>query len=41
MLEEIVVNFDLLKQKEYNYAQMYVLLSRVMSLMGLYLTSEF
>ena len=28
-LEEIVVNFDLLKQKQFNYGQMYVELSRV------------
>ena len=40
-LEEIVVNFDLLKQKQFNYGQTYFSLSRVISLRGLYLNSEF
>ena len=40
-LEEIVVNFDLLKQKQFNYGQMYVELSRVTSLRGLHFTGEF
>ena len=41
MLEEIVVNFDLLKQKQFSYGQMYVPLSGVISLRGLHLTVEF
>ena len=41
MFEEIVVNFDLLKQKQFKYGQMYVALSRVPSLRGIHLTGEF
>ena len=40
-LEEIVVNFDLLKQKQFKYGQMYVALSIVTYLRGLLLTGEF
>ena len=40
-LEEVVISFDLVKQKNFNYGQMYVPLSRVTSLSGLYLIGEF
>ena len=40
-LEEVVIGFDLVKQKNFNYGQMYVALSRVNSLNGLFLIGEF
>ena len=40
-LEEAVISFDLVKQKNFSYGQMYVALSRVTSLNGLYLIGEF
>ena len=39
-LEEVVISFDLVKQENLNYGQMYVALSRV-TLNGLYLISKF
>ena len=39
-LQQTVVNSDLLKQKQLNYDQMYVALSRVTSLRSLHLTGE-
>ena len=36
-----VISFDLLKQRSFNYGQMYVALSRVTSLNGLYLIGEY
>ena len=38
---EIVISFNLFKQRSWNNGQMYVGLSRVISLDGLYLTGEF
>ena len=40
-LDKIVVNFNLFKQKSFNHGQMYVALSRVTSLQGLYLTRKY
>ena len=40
-LEEVVISFDLVKQKNFNYGQMYVALSKVTSLNGLYFIGEF
>ena len=40
-LEEVVISFDLLRQRNFNYAQMYVALSRLTSLNGLYLIGKF
>ena len=40
-LEEVVISFDFLKQKIFNYGYMYVALSRVISLNGLYLAGKF
>ena len=40
-LEEVVISFDLIRQKNFNYGQMYVALSIVTSLNGLYLIGEF
>ena len=40
-LEEIVFNFNLLKQKQFNYGKMYVALRRLTSLRGLHLTGKF
>ena len=40
-LIKVVVSFDLLKQKQYNCGQMYVALSRVTSLDGLFLIGEY
>ena len=40
-LEKAVISFDLLKQRSFNYGQMYVALSRVTSLNGHYLTGEY
>ena len=34
-LEEVVISFDLIRQKNFNYGQMYAALSRVTSLNGL------
>ena len=39
--QEIVISFNLFKQRSWNNGQMYVALSRVTSLDGLYLTGEF
>ena len=39
--EEVAISFDLVKQKNFNYGQMYVALIRVTSLNGLYLIGEF
>ena len=39
--EEVVISFDLVKQKNFNYGHMYVALSRVTSLNVLYLIGEF
>ena len=39
-LEEVIISFDLVKQKNFNYGQMYVALSRVTSLKCLYLIGE-
>ena len=39
-LEEIVISFDLIKQDNFHYGQMYVALSRVTSLNSLYLIGE-
>ena len=39
-LEEVVISFDLIRQKNFNYGQMYVALSGVTSLNGLYLIGE-
>ena len=39
-LEEVVISFDLVKQKNFNYGQMYVPLSRVTSLNGLIIKCE-
>ena len=36
-LEKVVISFDLVKQRSFNYEQMYVVLSRVTSLDNLYL----
>ena len=40
-LDKAVVSFNLLKQRSFNNGQMYVALSRVTSLNGLFLTGEF
>ena len=40
-IEKVVVSFDLVKQRSFNYGQMYVALSRVTSLNGLYLTGQY
>ena len=40
-LEEVVISFDLIRQKNFSYVQMYVALSRVTSLNGLCLIGEF
>ena len=40
-VEEVVISFDLVKQKNFNYSQMYVALSKVTSLNGLYFIGEF
>lgn len=40
-LQEVVTSFDLLKQKRFNDGHMYVALSRVTLLNGLYLTGKF
>ena len=40
-LEEVVISFDLVKQRYFNSGQMYVALSRVTSLNCLYLIGEF
>ena len=40
-LEKVVVSFDLVKQRTFNYGQMYVALSRVTSLQGLYLMGQY
>ena len=40
-LDKAVISFDLLKQRSFNYGQMYVALSRVTSLNGLYLSGEY
>ena len=40
-LEKVVVSFDLLKQRKFNPGQMYVALSRVTSLEGLFLIGTF
>ena len=40
-LEEVVISLDLVKQRNFNSGQMYVALSRVTSLNGLYLICEF
>ena len=39
--KECVISFDLLKQRSWNSGQMYVALSRVTSLDGLYLIGEY
>ena len=39
--KECVISFDLLKQRSWNNGQMYVALSRVISLKGLYLIGEY
>ena len=40
-IEKGVVDFNLLRQKQFNQGQMYTALSRVTSYDGLYLTGEF
>ena len=40
-LEKVVISFDLVKQRSFNYRQMYVALSRVTSLDSLYLIGSF
>ena len=40
-LEEVVISFDLLRQRNFNYGQMYVALSSVALLNGLYLIGKF
>ena len=40
-LQEVVVNFNLLRQRRFNPGQLYVALSRVTTLNGLYLTGNF
>ena len=39
-LGEVIISFNLVKQKNFNYSQMYVALNRVTSLNGLYLIGE-
>ena len=39
--QQLVVSSDLLRQRNFNYGQMYAALSRVTSLNGLYLTGKF
>ena len=40
-LTQIVVSFQLLKQKQFNYDQVYVALSRVTTLKALYILEPF
>ena len=40
-LTQIVVSFQLLKQKQFNYDQVYVALSRVTTLKALYILGPF
>ena len=40
-LNQVVVSFNLLRQRSFNHGQMYVALSRVTSLQGLYLIGDF
>ena len=40
-IERAVISFRLLKQRNFQYGQMYVALSRVTSLNGLFLTGKF
>ena len=41
ILEEVVISIDLLRQRNFNYGQMYVALNRVTSLNSLYLIDQF
>ena len=40
-LNQVVISFDLLKQKYFNHGQIYVTLSRITSLDGLFLVGNF